>query len=92
LRQENANTVRHVESATIQDGGGSKSTNRYVRPLVYDVSNRFHVENQEGHLIGEWVVPLPQGSKGFTFAQSEIHSVKKNVWLEMGNERCPAVF
>ena len=72
-----------LQSATIQDGGDDKDTSRYTRLLAYDVSSAL---TETPPLIGEWVVPLPQTSKGKTLAQSEIHFVKENVFLVLARD------
>ncbi|CAE6398928.1 unnamed protein product [Rhizoctonia solani] len=68
-------------SATIQDGGGDKETNRYTRLFAWDISTpgRFPV-------IGEWVVPLPQSKKGKTYAQSEIHALTSTQFLILSRD------
>ena len=72
-----------LQSATIQDGGDDKDTSRYARLLGYDVSSALTTAPP---LIGEWVVPLPQTSKGKTLAQSEVHFVKENVFLVLARD------
>ncbi|OCB87488.1 hypothetical protein A7U60_g5393 [Sanghuangporus baumii] len=72
-----------LQSATMQDGGTSKKTNRFTRLLAYDVLNTF---NRSPPLVGEWVVPLPQSDKGSTFAQSEVHYVSLNVFLVLSRD------
>lgn len=37
-------------------------------------------------LIGEWVVPLPQSSKGKTRAASELHFVSDNIFLALSRD------
>ncbi|KAJ1300752.1 hypothetical protein OPQ81_002396 [Rhizoctonia solani] len=54
-----------LQSATIQDGGGDKATNRYTRLFAWDIST-----SGSTRLIGEWVVPLPQSKKGKTYVQN----------------------
>lgn len=71
-----------LQSATIQDGGSKKSTSRYTRLLAYDVSNL----SVRPSLIGEWVVPLPQNSKGNTLAASEVHFVSPGVFLALARD------
>jgi len=44
-----------LQSATIQDGGLGKTTNRYTRMLKYDISQK-----GKARLAREYVVPLPQ--------------------------------
>ncbi|THH12399.1 hypothetical protein EW145_g61 [Phellinidium pouzarii] len=72
-----------LQSATIQDGGSSKTTSRYTRMLKYDVSNAFLVRPK---LVGEWVVPLPQSSKNKTRAQSETHFISENVFIVLARD------
>jgi len=72
-----------LQSATIQDGGDDKSTSRYTRLLAYDISAPSLVRPS---LKGEWVVPLPQSSKGNTLAASEIHFVSQNVFLVLARD------
>ena len=71
-----------LQSATIQDGGSSKATSRYTRLLAYDISNPILTPK----LKGEWVVPLPQNSKGNTLACSEIHFVSKGIFLALSRD------
>ncbi|KAF8961939.1 esterase-like activity of phytase-domain-containing protein [Flammula alnicola] len=71
-----------LQSATIQDGGDDKSTSRFTRLLAYDVSNPLG----SVPLIGEWVVPLPQSSKGNTEACSEIHFLGSGVFLALSRD------
>ena len=74
-----------LQSATIQDGGGDKTTSRYTRLLAYDVSAL--QPSVPPPLIGEWVVPLPiSNSKGNTRAQSEIQFVGENVFLALARD------
>lgn len=68
-----------LQSATVQDGGGDKTTSRYTRLVAYDVSNKA----VRPPLVGEWVVPLPQSSKGKTLGCSEIHFVTPGVFLAL---------
>ncbi|EJD01313.1 uncharacterized protein FOMMEDRAFT_30029 [Fomitiporia mediterranea MF3/22] len=72
-----------LQSATIQDGGSSKSTSRFTRMLAYDVSDS---SSQSPPLIGEWVVPLPQSKKGNTLAQSEVHFVSPNIFFVLARD------
>ncbi|TDL29854.1 hypothetical protein BD410DRAFT_44469 [Rickenella mellea] len=72
-----------LQSATIQDGGSSKSTNRFTRLLAYNLAVPLTSRPQ---LIGEWVVPLPVNKKGNTLAQSEMHFVSKNVFLVLSRD------
>ena len=72
-----------LQSATIQDGGDSKSTSRFTRLFAYNVGNPV----VKPRLVGEWVVPLPQSSRGNTQACSEIHFVSPGVfWRSRGTE------
>lgn len=71
-----------LQSATMQDGGTDKSTSRFTRLFAYDVSRRF----VRPKLVGEWVVPLPQSSKGNTQACSEIHFVSPGVFLALSRD------
>ncbi|KAI0682256.1 esterase-like activity of phytase-domain-containing protein [Earliella scabrosa] len=74
-----------LQSATIQDGGGDKTTSRFTRLLAYDVSAP--QPSVPPPLIGEWVVPLPiSNSKGNTRAQSEIQFVGENVFLALARD------
>jgi hypothetical protein len=70
-----------LQSATIQDGGASKATNRYTRLFKWDISDRNHI-----NLVEEYVVPLPQSSKPATYAQSEIHWLNKNQFLVLARD------
>ncbi len=72
-----------LQSATIQDGGDDKTTSRYSRLLAFDVSTPLLARPP---LVGEWVVPLPQSSKGKTLAASEIHFVSENVFLVLSRD------
>ncbi|KAH9919965.1 esterase-like activity of phytase-domain-containing protein [Epithele typhae] len=72
-----------LQSATMQDGGGDKDTERYTRLLAWDVSSPL---SGPPPLIGEWVVPLPLSSKGKTFPQSEIHFVSEDVFLVLSRD------
>ncbi|KAF8956171.1 esterase-like activity of phytase-domain-containing protein [Flammula alnicola] len=71
-----------LQSATIQDGGASKSTSRFTRLFAYDVGN----PALKPRLVGEWVVPLPQSSKGNTEACSEIHFVSPGLFLALSRD------
>ncbi|KAG5644764.1 hypothetical protein DXG03_007672 [Asterophora parasitica] len=71
-----------LQSATIQDGGAAKTTNRHSRLVAYDVSHKL----VRPKLIGEWVVPLPQSSKNKTRASSEIHYVSPGVFLALARD------
>ncbi|CUA76575.1 hypothetical protein RSOLAG22IIIB_06358 [Rhizoctonia solani] len=70
-----------LQSATIQDGGGDKDTNRYTRLFAWDIST-----SGSSHLIGEWVVPLPQSKKGKTYAQSEIYALTSTQFLVLSRD------
>lgn len=70
-----------LQSATIQDGGASKATNRYARFFKWDVSDLNHIQ-----LVEEYVVPLPQSSKPATYAQSEIHWLNKDQFLVLARD------
>ncbi|KAK0554088.1 hypothetical protein OC845_000902 [Tilletia horrida] len=71
-----------LQSATAQDGGlQGKNTNRYSRLLAYNVSNPIKAK-----LIGEYVVPLPQSSKGKTQATSEIHVIDSTTFLILARD------
>ncbi|KAB5592254.1 hypothetical protein CTheo_4299 [Ceratobasidium theobromae] len=70
-----------LQSATIQDGGGDKSTNRYARLFAWDIS-----KSGSSQLTGEWVVPLPQSKKGKTYAQSEIHALTSTQFLVLSRD------
>lgn len=72
-----------LQSATVQDGGGSKGTSRFTRLLQYDV---FASPPLRPRLTGEWVVPLPQNAKGNTLAQSELHFISKNVFFVLARD------
>ena len=72
-----------LQSATEQDGGASKSTSRFTRLLAYDVSNALLIRPR---LVGEWVVPLPQDSKGKTLAQSETHFISPDVFFVLSRD------
>ncbi|KAJ3567531.1 hypothetical protein NP233_g6310 [Leucocoprinus birnbaumii] len=69
-----------LQSATIQDGGDDKSTSRYTRLVAYDV------QGDTSTLAGEWIVPLPQSSKGNTRGCSEIHFVSDGVFLALSRD------
>ncbi|KAK0554089.1 hypothetical protein OC845_000903 [Tilletia horrida] len=78
----NTNTLwACLQSAVAQDGGGSKSTNRYTRLLGWNVTNP-----ASASLISEYVVPLPQSSKGNTRATSEIHVVDSTTFLILARD------
>lgn len=69
-----------LQSATIQDGGDDKTTSRYTRLLAYDV------QGNQSTLAGEWIVPLPQSSKGKTRACSEIAFVGDGIFLALSRD------
>ncbi|EDR07135.1 uncharacterized protein LACBIDRAFT_235871, partial [Laccaria bicolor S238N-H82] len=71
-----------LQSATIQDGGSAKTTNRYTRLLAFNVANPIITPK----LVGEWVVPLPQSSKGKTQACSEIHFISPGIFLALSRD------
>ncbi|KAK0534161.1 hypothetical protein OC842_002740 [Tilletia horrida] len=70
-----------TQSAVAQDGGGSKATNRHARLLGYNVKNP-----ARPRLVAEYIVPLPQSSKGNTRAQSEIHVVDSTTFLILARD------
>ncbi|CAE6453719.1 unnamed protein product [Rhizoctonia solani] len=70
-----------LQSATIQDGGGDKDTNRYTRLFAWDISTP-----GSSRLTGEWVVPLPQSKKGKTYAQSEIYALTLTQFLVLSRD------
>ncbi|KAG8726450.1 hypothetical protein FRC12_023396 [Ceratobasidium sp. 428] len=70
-----------LQSAAIQDGGGDKATNRYTRLFAWDVSTP-----GTNKLTGEWIVPLPQSSKGKSYAQSEIHYLSSTQFLVLSRD------
>ncbi|KAH8103411.1 esterase-like activity of phytase-domain-containing protein [Cristinia sonorae] len=72
-----------LQTATIQDGGDDKSTSRFTRLFAYDISSPSIVRPS---LIGEWVVPLPQSSKGKTLGASEIHFISPNVFFVLARD------
>lgn len=69
-----------LQSATIQDGGDNDDMSRYTRLLSYDLTSLTPT------LIGEWVVPLPQISKGKTIAASELHFVSPTIFLVLSRD------
>jgi len=69
-----------LQSATVQDGGGS---GRYTRILAYDIHNP---EVHRSSLVGEWVVPLPVTSKGKVLGASELHFVSENLFLALSRD------
>jgi Esterase-like activity of phytase len=66
-----------LQTPTFQDGA---QTSAFTRLLAYDVSNP---DERRPKLVGEWAVPLPLTNKGKTLGASEIHFVKKNVFLAL---------
>ena len=70
-----------LQSATVQDGGPDKSTNRYTRFLKYNVKNLNNIK-----LEAEYIVPLPQSSKGNTLAQSELLWLNDNQFLVLARD------
>ena len=72
-----------LQSATVQDGGDSKTTSRYTRLLAYDIKLPLL---KRPNLVAEYVVPLPQSKKNKTFASSEIHFVSEGVFLVLSRD------
>ena len=72
-----------LQSATIQDGGDDKDTSRYTRLLAYDISQPLEIRPA---LVAEYVVPLPQSSKGKTLGASEIAFVSKQLFLVLSRD------
>lgn len=72
-----------LQSATIQDGGDDKGSSRFTRLFAWDISNPSTVRPP---LVGEWVVPLPQNSKGNTLGASELHFVSPNIFLALSRD------
>ncbi|KAF8604345.1 hypothetical protein BDV93DRAFT_492130 [Ceratobasidium sp. AG-I] len=70
-----------LQSATIQDGGGDKTTNRYTRLFAWNITTP-----GVSQLTGEWIVPLPQSSKGKTYAQSEVHALSSTQFLVLSRD------
>ena len=70
-----------LQSATVQDGGPDKATNRYTRFLQYNVKNLNNIK-----LEAEYIVPLPQSSKGNTLAQSELLWLNDNQFLVLARD------
>jgi hypothetical protein len=70
-----------LQSALVQDGGGSRGTNRYTRFFKWDVRNLDDIK-----LEAEYVVPLPQGRKPETYANSEIHWLNKDQFLVLARD------
>jgi hypothetical protein len=71
-----------LQSATIQDGGDKKSTARFTRMVAYRVA----LPIIRPILIGEWVVPLPLNDKGNALGCSEIHYLRKGVFLALSRD------
>ncbi|KAK6516053.1 hypothetical protein TWF506_005966 [Arthrobotrys conoides] len=77
-----------LQSATTQEGGLEKTTNRNARLLKYDISS------VEPRFAGEWVVPLPQfydpnksaKNNPRTAAQSEIQWVGDGQFLVIARD------
>ncbi|KDQ57002.1 hypothetical protein JAAARDRAFT_69973 [Jaapia argillacea MUCL 33604] len=69
-----------LQSALVQDGGSDKSTSRYTRLLAYDITQTIPL------LVGEYVVPLPQNSKGNTLAASEAHFLGDGIFLVLSRD------
>lgn len=81
---ENQILYAMLQAATIQDGGGDKTTSRYTRLVAYDVSD---VSSERPALVGEWVVPLPiSNSKGKTRASSEILFLGQGAFLSLSRD------
>ncbi|KAF9553142.1 hypothetical protein CPC08DRAFT_788318 [Agrocybe pediades] len=81
--EDNGILYAMLQSATIQDGGDSKTTSRYTRLFAYDVSR----PTKCVRLVGEWVVPLPQNSKnGKTYGASEMLFVSPGVFLVLSRD------
>ena len=70
-----------LQSATVQDGGPDKTKNRYTRFLKYNVKNLNNIKLQ-----AEYIVPLPQSSKGSTLAQSELLWLNDNQFLVLARD------
>ena len=70
-----------LQSAPVQDGGPNKATNRYTRFLKYDVDNLNNIKLKE-----EYIVPLPQSSKGNTLAQSELLWLNDHQFLVLARD------
>ncbi|EDR13260.1 uncharacterized protein LACBIDRAFT_308924 [Laccaria bicolor S238N-H82] len=71
-----------LQSATIQDGGSAKTTNRYTRLLAFNLANPIITPK----LVREWVVPLPQSSKRKAQACSEIHFISPGIFLALSRD------
>jgi hypothetical protein len=73
-----------LQEATIQDGGGDKTTAQFTRMVAYDIASATTVRPT---LVGEWVVPLPVStSKNTVRACSEIHFVSENVFFALSRD------
>ncbi|KAJ8103189.1 esterase-like activity of phytase-domain-containing protein [Lipomyces tetrasporus] len=78
-----------LQSATIQDGGSDKTTNRYTRLFRYDITNVNFPK-----LVGEWVVPLPMyndptkkpKNNPRTAAQSELYALSDTRFLVLSRD------
>jgi len=70
-----------LQSAPVQDGGPSKATNIYTRFLKYNVKNLNNIK-----VDAEYIVPLPQSSKGNTLAQSELLWLNDNQCLVLARD------
>jgi len=68
-----------LQSSTVQDGAAAS---RYTRLLAYNVSN----SHKRPKLIGEWVIPLPVSNAGKVRGASEVHFVRKNVFLALARD------
>ncbi|KAK0525032.1 hypothetical protein OC834_004615 [Tilletia horrida] len=79
----NTNTLwACLQSAVEQDGGsGGKATNRYTRLVGYNVANPANATLQY-----EYIVPLPQSSKGNTRATSEVHIIDATTFLILARD------
>ena len=71
-----------LQFATIQDGGSAKTTNRYTRLLVFNVASPIIPPK----LVGEWVVPLPESSKGNKQACNKIHFISPGIFLALSRD------
>ncbi|KAH8144902.1 uncharacterized protein LAJ45_11108 [Morchella importuna] len=76
-----------LQSATVQDGGLEKTSNRYARMLKYDIS-----EDDKPRYAKEFVVPLPgytdpsKKKNPRTAAQSEIFAVGRNQFFILSRD------
>ncbi|RMZ89688.1 hypothetical protein DV736_g3074, partial [Chaetothyriales sp. CBS 134916] len=71
-----------LQSATIQDGGSSKTTSRYTRFLQYDVSDPSSPVYE-----AEYVVPLPlYGSDDSVAAQSELKYISDTQFFVLARD------